>query len=107
MTIGFSSIGEKKGALRITLRAELSAGVSLGGNRGEIMPGETKEVPHGIAVGLIATGRATLAPEVETPDPAVGHPEDEQPAPETPATPVPQTPDPKPSVAAPPPRRRR
>lgn len=87
MTIGISTLGEKKGHVRIRVREDSSAGISLG-NGVDVMPGETADVPHGIAVGMLATGRAELV-TVKTPDPA---------APKTPETKSPKTGDPKPST---------
>ena len=52
-----------EGGVVITLRADLTGGVSLGGDQ-SIEPGETKRVDASIALQLIASGRAVVAVSV-------------------------------------------
>lgn len=117
----FDTHGTPKGHLRITLRKDIDAGVSLG-HRKDLMPGETGVVPHGIAVRLLALGRATLAKSEAPAAPATGDtntvtpegdtevdtPEDEQDDASTPEDDQEtESPDPAATVRRPPPLKRR
>ena len=53
-----------EGGIVVTLRADLTGGVSLGGDA-SIEPGETRRVDTSIALQLITSGRAVVGTEVK------------------------------------------
>ncbi|HEY9229340.1 MAG TPA: hypothetical protein VIP11_22015 [Gemmatimonadaceae bacterium] len=110
----FNTHGKPLPDVRLTLHESQIAGIALGADRGDLMPGETATVPHSIAVQLLASGRARLASEDVpaspiSPDPAdISTPEGGADIETQESGTVPATPDPTDvTVNRPAPRRRR